>query len=394
MLCGECGADNPKGARLCGDCGAALAAQSATALALSDGASAGRDGNAAGGAVKAATAAAPPPLANPAAITTLTVGPLESTSTTRAAERDWNKDEIPASVSSQPGGVRPAARDASRPKTPFLYAVLGMALVAGALVFMFSSQIDKNQPVGSGGAPPGDDGARPKKPAPPPGMIYVPGGELLMGREDGDEYERPQHKVRVRPFFIDLYEVTCEEYKKFIDATKRRAPPGWANGQYPPGATRRPVTGVTWDDASEYAAWAGKRLPTEMEWEFAARGSDGRRYPWGNEWRPSFANADTSAIGHMADVGAYKSGASPYGAFDMIGNAWEWTASNLTAYPGGELPKIHWSGDLKIIRGGCWKSTRREATTTYRRGWPARGASTYEDTGFRCAKDIVLPDPN
>ncbi|MEP7340928.1 MAG: SUMF1/EgtB/PvdO family nonheme iron enzyme, partial [Acidobacteriota bacterium] len=167
----------------------------------------------------------------------------------------------------------------------------------------------------------------------PAEMAYVPGGAFTMGNNAGELAEAPAHQVSVKPFYIDLHEVTCEDYQKFLLATNRRAPQGWEGYRHPAGAARRPVTGVNWDDAAAYAAWAGKRLPTEAEWEFAARGADGRRYPWGNEWKQGFANADSSSVGHMTDAGAYASGASPYGALDMVGNAWEWTASDFIAYP-------------------------------------------------------------
>jgi serine/threonine-protein kinase len=220
----------------------------------------------------------------------------------------------------------------------------------------------------------------------PSGMVYVPGGTFTMGRSDGDEYERPAHEVTVKPFFIDIYEVTNEEYAKFIRETDNLPPPTWTNKTYPSGTARKPVTGVAWDNARAYAAWAGKRLPTNEEWEFAARGRDGRRYPWGNEWRMGLANADGAASG-MVDVGMSK-GASPFGAFDMVGNAWEWTDSKLIPYPGGSLP-IKISGDIKVIRGGTYSSNRNQATTTYRRGWHASGEDDYGNTGFRCVKDIT-----
>jgi formylglycine-generating enzyme required for sulfatase activity len=221
---------------------------------------------------------------------------------------------------------------------------------------------------------------------PPLHMAYVPGGEFIMGADNGDEYERPSHKVTVKPFYIDVYEVTCEEYEKFIKATGYSPPSKWKNGHYPEGAAHQPVTGVNWDDAVAYAKWSGKRLPTEEEWEFAARGGDARRYPWGNEWKPMAANADADSRGHVVEVGTYPSGKSPFGAFDMVGNAWEWTASDLTAYPGGHIQERP-NGDLKIIRGGSYQSKRKSATTTYRWGYPARNADDYSNTGVRCVKD-------
>jgi formylglycine-generating enzyme required for sulfatase activity len=226
-------------------------------------------------------------------------------------------------------------------------------------------------------------------PQAPSGMVYLSGGTFMMGRDRGaDQAERPAHKVTVAPFYIDLYEVTNEDYAKFVQATGHLAPMSWADGAYPSNAARKPVTGVTWDDANAYAKWARKRLPTEEEWEFAARGTDNRLYPWGNGWQQESANANSASKG-LADVGSFK-GTSPFGAFDMTGNAWEWTASDLRAYPGGRLPANLTGGDLKAIRGGSYESTKDFATTTYRTGWPARGAPTYAQTGFRCAADVAL----
>jgi len=219
----------------------------------------------------------------------------------------------------------------------------------------------------------------------PAGMAHVPGGEFMMGRDDGDEYERPAHNVRVKPFFIDLDEVTRQQYQEFVRKTGHAAPGNWTNKLFPQGTGQQPVTDVTWDDANAYAKWAGKRLPTEEEWEFAARGTDGRRYPWGNDWQPGNANANDASKA-LADVGSLK-GASPYGVMDMVGNAWEWTATKLAAYPGGQLSKQA-SGDLRVIRGGSFTESKDEATTTYRRGYPARGNYDYGNTGFRCAKDM------
>src|SRR6266516_1035608 len=232
-------------------------------------------------------------------------------------------------------------------------------------------------------------GAAIGNPKTPVGMVYVPGGEFTMGRNEsdgGDEYERPAHKVTVKPFFIDQYEVTNEDYAKLVKATNHRAPSNWTNGNYPGDSAHKPVTGVTWDDATAYARWSGKRLPTEEEWEFAARGTDGRRYPWGNDWKLGNANADDASKA-LADVGSYK-GASPYGVTDMVGNAWEWTANKLAAYPGGQLSK-QMSGDFRVIRGGSYTESKDEATSTYRRGYPTSGNYDYANTGFRCVKDLT-----
>ena len=225
----------------------------------------------------------------------------------------------------------------------------------------------------------------PGPPQPPSGMTYVASGSFTMGRDGGDPAERPAHPVAVKPFFIDLYEVTNQDYLKFVEATGYQAPATWG-GKYAVDSALKPVTGVNWDDARAYAKWANKRLPTEEEWEFAARGSDGRVYPWGNSWQPNGANAG-GASRDLAIGGFYKA-TSPVGAFDMVGNAWEWTASDMRPYPGGTLPANLTGANLKVIRGGSYESANDSATATYRTGWPASGARTYAQTGFRCAADV------
>jgi serine/threonine-protein kinase len=224
-------------------------------------------------------------------------------------------------------------------------------------------------------------------PTPPAGMVYAPGGEFTMGRNDSpDVSERPEHTSMVGPFFIDKYEVTRDEYSNYVRATQGRQPRNGGVGINYPGTARQPVTGVTWEEAKGFCEANGKRLPTEEEWEFAARGTDGRRYPWGNEWQSGMANANGARVG-IATVGSYE-GASPYGALDMAGNVWEWTASEMQAYAGGNLPLDLPPGNLKVIRGGSFESDKDYATATYRSGWPAKGAPTYDQTGFRCVKDV------
>lgn len=234
--------------------------------------------------------------------------------------------------------------------------------------------------------------------AAPEGMVYVLGGAYRVGRDDGEANERPAHTVTVKPFFIDRTEVTNEQYQKFIDATGHPAPPAWKGNHFPEGAEAFPVTGVSWEEATAYAEWAGKRLPTEEEWEFAARGADGRFYPWGETWKPDTANVKTSEgeTRELMPVGQFVLGASPFGAVDMTGNVWEWTASDYKEYPGGtiEAPPAGFT-NLKVIRGGSYLSSGRKATATLRVGWPGARESwpkgrtpEYDQTGFRCAQDL------
>ena len=229
-------------------------------------------------------------------------------------------------------------------------------------------------------------------PEAPSGMVYITGGEFLMGNDAGDEYERPAHKVKVAPFYMDITEVTCGEYLKFLTATARRDPINWSRQTCSPEAARKPVTAIDWNDAKAYADWANKRLPTEEEWEFAARGGLGTIYPWGNEWRPNAANAGDSSAGRLMDVASYPNGKTPAGVMDLIGNAWEWTSSDVVVYPGGSLstsiPK-----DVKVVRGGSWQAAK-QATSTYRGYLHITNAQDYSATGFRCVKDVsASPSP-
>ena len=281
-------------------------------------------------------------------------------------------------------------------------ALAGVVLVVGIIATVLMRLIDTGETSSANGnqavsVPPGKEGQTTSDnaetagtPTPPAGMVYVPGGTFWMGRDEkdgGDEYERPAHQVTVNPFFIDIYEVTNEEYAKFVSAKNHRPPSTWSDENYPANDARKPVTGVTWNDANEYANWVGKRLPTEEEWEYAARGADGRLYPWGPKWLAGWANAN-GASRRLVDVGTYK-GASPFGAFDMVGNAWEWTASTLKAYSAdSKLPEAT-SDDKKVIRGGNYISTKKEATSTYRMGLlPINDPTGYNTTGFRCIKNI------
>ncbi len=190
-------------------------------------------------------------------------------------------------------------------------------------------------------------------------MVYVPPGDFIMGSDDGNDDEKPRHRHPMPAgYFIGRYDTTWKEYRAFCRATGRTEPqaPDWR------AKDDHPVVNVSWDDAKAFCDWAGLRLPSEAEWENAARGTDGRKYPWGEEdptpdrcvWdgHPTYGNKST------APVGSCPRGASPYGALDMAGNVWQWCedwydekayaryASGQLAPPGG--------GSYRVYRGGSW----------------------------------------
>jgi formylglycine-generating enzyme required for sulfatase activity len=225
-------------------------------------------------------------------------------------------------------------------------------------------------------------------------MVAVTAGTYTIGRDGADPLEQPEHTVDLKAFFIDRTEVTNAAYKAFVDATGHKPPSNWAGTNFPEGRDDSPVTGVTWQDAADYAAWAGKRLPTEAEWEAAARGVDGRIYPWGNGFRSGVANIGVkpdrpSPEQYPAGIraaGRYPEGASPAGAVDMIGNAWEWVADEIEVYPGNteSLLNLEPGVTYRVIRGGAYDGNKVNDATY--RGY-LDGSLPYPKVGFRCAKD-------
>ena len=220
-----------------------------------------------------------------------------------------------------------------------------------------------------------------------PGMVYIPAGEVVIGSNESYPYEGPKQKVFLKDFFIDKTEVTNKQYKRFIDATGYPPPQHWKNGSYPEGEDDYPVVNVSLEDAMNYATWAQKRLPTELEWEKAARGTDGRMFPWGNFWEPNAANISWFiSFGKIKPVCSHPQDVSVYGCYDMAGNVREWTASKFDYYPGYICEKKYFNKDLYIIRGGSYK-LQKSFCLTYRRDALPK-TTKLPDLGFRCVKDI------
>jgi formylglycine-generating enzyme required for sulfatase activity len=197
--------------------------------------------------------------------------------------------------------------------------------------------------------------------------VSIPAGEFLFGEE--------KRKVKISAFQIAKYPVTNQQYKYFLLAhPKHNAPAYWKGRDFPVGKAKHPVVGVSLYDAQAFCKWLGCRLPTEEEWEKAARGVDGRTYPWGEVWENGkFCNNWDSKIGATTPVDRYAEGISPYGVWDMAGNVWEWTASE---YQG---PFMH------VMRGGSWRLFSKLNVRIIQRNWLVLD-DLRDDIGFRCAR--------
>ena len=252
---------------------------------------------------------------------------------------------------------------------------------------------------------------------PPKDMILIPAGEFIMGTdsEEANADQKPAHRVYLDAFYIDKHEVTNAEYEEFILAGGYKKKEFWTEEgwdciqkfqfggdewhqvetplQYGENSVStdpdHPVIGASWYEANAYANWAGKRLPTEAEWEKAARGTDGRLYPWGNKMdfsRLSYFPHVTK----VQTVGSFPSGASPYGVLDMAGSVWEWCTDwyneNYYSQNPQRNPTGPDSGEYRVLRGGGWDSIRVQLRTSYRY-YEKENRRTY-NIGFRCVQDI------
>ena len=242
-------------------------------------------------------------------------------------------------------------------------------------------------------------------------QIFIPAGEFKMGTnsERADMQNQPEHIVFLKSYYIDKYPVTNAQYARFILKTKHRPPLDWKDGKIPDNKVLHPVTMVSWYDARAFCRQEGKRLPTEQEWEKAARGTEGSRWPWGDNMDSNRLNTYYN-IGSTTAVTRFESGKSPFGVFDMAGNVSEWTASNFAPYEGSSAPaalfkakalvantpedKAMKIGELveledrvfKVRRGGSWKSDPFSTSSYHRNYSMPHYASDF--FGFRCVKDV------
>jgi formylglycine-generating enzyme required for sulfatase activity len=240
-----------------------------------------------------------------------------------------------------------------------------------------------------------------------PGMVFIPAGEFTMGSDLGGDDEKPERKIFLDAFCIDQYEVTNGQYKECADAGACN-PPAQSSSSTRlsyydnPKYDNYPVIWVTWDDAQAYCRWRGKRLPTEAEWEKAARGTDGRLWPWGNsepdgiklnlcdvncvyDWKESHID---DGYQDTAPVGSFEAGKSPYGVYNMVGNVREWVADwylpDYYSNAPDRNPPGPDSGEGRVLRGGSWRSNILVSRSIYRLWYSPDVKDEY--IGFRCVR--------
>ena len=240
-------------------------------------------------------------------------------------------------------------------------------------------------------------------------MVLVPAGEFVMGTNRSDpedthlkigtvkplfKDQQPERRIRLEAFYIDKYEVTNREYQEFLKDTGYPELPGhWEDGNFAEGQDDLPVTNVTWTEAFTYALWAGKRLPTEEQWEKAARGTDGRVFPWGEDYQKGWANVGVDGRKALARGGSFPKDVSPYQVYDMAGNVMEWTLSWYKAYPGSDYQFKKFGEEFKVLRGNGFQKGGHYFLDAYRFAFyrtEARPEEYFENVGFRCVMPVTL----
>jgi serine/threonine-protein kinase len=277
-------------------------------------------------------------------------------------------------------GAQPPAEELPKPAPPQVIAMPPAPSTRGEL------PIEKTSPK---------DGAE---------LVLIPAGEIPMGRADGDNDEKPVRNIFLPSFYIDKYPVTNAQYEKFVQETGHPEPVGYgyAGGRFVEdfhpwqaprfNHPRMPVVCVSWYDAAAYARWAGRRLPTEAEWEKSAKGLFATKYPWGNtDPSPNKARYGFELeTGSPAIVGAHPAGATSYGCMDMAGNVWQWCSDwySETTYQSGPLvtPTGPPTGEARVLRGGSWANGGALLRCSARFCYPPTKKTFY--VGFRCVEDV------
>ena len=284
-------------------------------------------------------------------------------------EADGN---LPAAVAAE---VHRIARIRSRRQLRYCAGALLLALAIGGAFFYAMRSGPRTVRTGNDGAP----------------AVLIPSGSFVMG----DDENSPRREVFVSGFYMDKFEVTVGRYAKFLKAMGDiGAPEEWQSASLPADSDL-PVVGVDWNDASGYCRWAGRRLPTEAEWERAGRGSDERKYPWGNDaptpGRAQYGKPPATSVykGGVARVGSHTDDASPFGVFDLAGNVTEWVAdwfSESFAASDARNPKGPESGTSRVLRGASWYEPAERLVLIKR--WQASPSTHDHGIGFRCAADL------
>ena len=282
-------------------------------------------------------------------------------------ESDGN---LPAAVAAEVHRIAAVRR---RRRLKYVCAAAAILAICGALFYAINGQ-SKNAVVGTDGAP----------------AVLIPSGVFIMG--DGEE--SPRREIFVDAFYLDKYEVTVARYAAFSKASGNvKLPQEWDSVDLT-NAAELPVVGVDWQDAQSYCQWSGRRLPTEAEWEKAARGNDERKFPWGNDApndeRARFLKAYENPVykDGVARVGSHPKGTSPFGIDDLSGNVWEWVADWFgESFPHADVrnPKGPNSGSARVLRGGGWYDPPERVTATKRMHAPPEHRD--DSIGFRCAGD-------
>ena len=240
--------------------------------------------------------------------------------------------------------------------------------------------------------------------------VLIPPSAFIMGTDIEPFYgtvlahsryakldEAPIHVRFLEPYRIARYPVTNAEYEVFVNATGHTPPPHWTGGSVPANAATLPVIHISWYDANAYAQWAQGRLPSEAEWEKAARGADGRIYPWGNAFEPSTDQEATLLTDQLTPVGNRPATVSPYGVHETAGNVWEWTADWYQPYEGNTHQDSDYGDKHKVLRGGSWLEVRDQTANRYFRCANRLHAPpdyTASNIGFRCVRDVAPAHPN